>query len=140
MQKILKYLSINFGVLFISLILIEILANITEPIIKKRFQSKYPEWELVFNAEVGYTHNKNGDSLIYKNNPNISNSISISDLYSYKIYGNKESKSNFIISPFGDSTTDPFGNKFSGLNGTWPDHLGKLLEEIKPLEKIEVIN
>lgn len=140
MQKILKYLSINFGVLFIFLLLLEILANIIEPKIKKGFQSKYPEWELVFNAAVGYTHNKNGDSLFYKNNPNISNSISISDLYSHKIYGNEESKSNFIISTLGGSTTDPYGNKFSGSNGTWPDHLGKLLEEIKPLEKIEVIN
>ncbi len=140
MKNFVKYLSINFGVLFIFLCFLEVIAIFSEPIIKKRFQQKYPEWELVFNPSVGYAHNKNGASLFYKNNPNIKNSISISDLYSHKIYGNQESKFSFIISTFGGSTTDPLGNKFSGFNGTWPDHLGKIFEEINPLEKLEIIN
>ena len=96
-MKLIKYFSINIFLLFLLLSLIEILAIISEPIFRKKYQSKYPEWELVFNAALGYAHNKNGDSLFYKNNPNLSNSIPNSDLYTHKIFGSKESKSTFVI-------------------------------------------
>jgi lysophospholipase L1-like esterase len=55
-------------------------------------------------------------------------SISTSRHFTLKPFPADPDPTRLRIVTLGGSTTDPLGDRFSGRNGTWPDHLGTLAE------------
>jgi len=123
-NKFTKILLINISIFSLLLVLIEIISSIFLRITKDPTVSSelIPElalkqWNQEFDPSVGMVHSLND----FREDPNTSN-LKYNKIYALKEFHskNKESKEILIL---GGSTTSPASYQYSGLNGTWVDHL-----------------
>ena len=90
--------------------------------------------QIELNHAVGISHAINDFDV----NPNAENSIVRNRIFTKKEYGNGSKIINIIT--LGGSTTDPLGYRYSSLNGTWPDQLGRIISNSEVDYKVNVIN
>lgn len=138
MGSFLKLCGINGGVLIIFLLALEVISamvytTLPEGLVSRR-QGPVKTWNFELHPAVGHAHQARD----FKISPNAEGSDSSSTLFTRKTYGTGNEVARLLV--LGGSTTDPLGVQFSGLNGTWPDQLGRLLAARAPQGRIQITN
>ncbi len=117
----LKTLGINIAVLAALTSFVEVMA-FTALTIRDQFREtntdkiKY-DWNFEMHPGVGHAHLLSD----FTKSPNAKNANSFNSLYTERKYGNAKKSINFLL--LGGSTTDPLGERFSGIDGTWENHM-----------------
>ena len=125
----LKTLGINIAVLAALTSFVEVMA-FTALTIRDQFREtntdkiKY-DWNFEMHTGVGHAHLLSD----FTKSPNAKNANSFNSLYTERKYGNAKKSINFLL--LGGSTTDPLGERFSGIDGTWENHMFNELKKNK---------
>ncbi len=136
-----KIISINSTVFLLGLLFFEFLSG---QILKRYLSDSLnyindrtnPHWKFSHHPSVGHAHS-NQDFL---NSINIKNAKSYNNLYVVKEYLiNAKDELKLNILSLGGSTTDPLGNIYTGLNGTWPELTAEDLK-VRLKRNIRLIN
>lgn len=138
MRSFLKLCGINGAVLIIFLLALEVISamvykSLPGGLISRR-QGPVKTWNFELHPAVGHAHQARD----FKISPNADGSDSSSTLFTRKTYGTGNEMARLLV--LGGSTTDPLGVQFSGVNGTWPDQLGRLLASGTPQARIQITN
>ena len=123
-NKFIKILLINISVFSLLLVLIEIISSIFLRITKDPTlpsdlipELALKQWNQEFDPSVGMVHSLND----FREDPNTSN-LKYNKIYALKEFHLKNKKFKKILI-LGGSTTSPASYQYSGLTGTWVDHL-----------------
>lgn len=117
-----RLVAINLLVFGVMVLALEALAAVVLQLQQGRGQGDPLTWNLQLDPAVGHGHLPSD----YRDNSNTRGWPSPTRHASQKRYGAAAGRPRQLL-VLGGSTTDPLGTQFSGREGTWPDHLGRLL-------------
>lgn len=107
----------------INLLVLGALLLIAEALATLYLQSQRGPWGFQIDPVTGHAH----EAVDFRLSANTADATGASRHFVLKRHAGEDGGDELRLLTLGGSTTDPLGDQFSGVNGTWPDQLGALL-------------